>query len=84
MCGRYVSTQSIEVIERHFNIRVPSNIVLEPSYKIPPENYVPLISDAKPKELQLLQLGLIPELKIVIMKTKKVVFVNLNMMNRTN
>ena len=60
MCGRYVSVQSIKVIERRFNIRVPSNIVLEPSYNISPGKYAPVITDAKPKELQLFQFGLTP------------------------
>ncbi|RLD76709.1 MAG: hypothetical protein DRJ10_13165 [Bacteroidetes bacterium] len=58
MCGRYVSVQSIKVIERRFNIRVPANIVLEPSYNISPGNYAPVITDAKPKDLFLLQVYL--------------------------
>ncbi len=58
MCGRYVSAQSVEVIESRFNIRVPSNIDLEPSYNISPGKYAPVITDAKPKDLFPLQVYL--------------------------
>ncbi len=60
MCGRYVSVQSVEVIEKRFNIRVPSNIDLEPCYNISPGKYAPVITSEKPKELQLFQFGLTP------------------------
>ena len=60
MCGRYVSVQSVEVIERRFDIRVPSNIDLEPSYNISPGKYAPVITNDKPKELQFFQFGLTP------------------------
>ena len=58
MCGRYVSVQSVEVIERRFNIRVPSNIDLEPSYNIFPGKYAPVSTNEKPKVLQIFQFGL--------------------------
>jgi len=60
MCGRYVSVQKIETIEKRFNVTAGAGFVFEPSYNIGPGKYAPIITNEKPKELQLFQFGLTP------------------------
>ena len=60
MCGRYVLVQSIEVLEKRFNITLPIHFDWSPNYNISPGQYAPVITSANPKELTLLRFGLTP------------------------
>ncbi|MFN8258823.1 MAG: SOS response-associated peptidase [Bacteroidales bacterium] len=60
MCGRYVSVQKIETIEKRFNVTATDGLNFEPSYNIGPGKYAPVITSDKPRELQLFQFGLTP------------------------
>lgn len=60
MCGRYIQVKSVEVIETRFNVKVPDNLQVRPSYNISPGKYAPVITCNKPKEVQLFQFGLTP------------------------
>ena len=60
MCGRYVSVQKVETIEKRFNVTADKDFVFEPSYNIGPGKYAPVITNENPKVLQLYQFGLTP------------------------
>jgi putative SOS response-associated peptidase YedK len=60
MSGRYICAQKIETIEKRFNVTAADGFVFEPSYNIGPGKYAPVITNEKPKELQLYQFGLTP------------------------
>jgi putative SOS response-associated peptidase YedK len=60
MCGRYIQVQKAEVIEKRFNVTVPSHLQLKPSYNISPGKYAPVITNDKPNEVQLFIFGLTP------------------------
>ncbi|QPC80692.1 SOS response-associated peptidase [Phototrophicus methaneseepsis] len=58
MCGRYVLNATPEQLQKAFDLdNVPR---LEPRYNIAPTQPVPIITDASPKELTLVQWGLVP------------------------
>jgi len=60
MCGRYIEVQKAEVIEKRFNVSVPSDAGYSPSYNISPGQYAPVITDHQPDVLQVFQFGLTP------------------------
>lgn len=60
MCGRYILIQKAEVLEKRFNIRIPDAIHPEPSYNIAPGKYAPVITNEKPREIQMYRFGLTP------------------------
>ncbi|MBU0763203.1 MAG: SOS response-associated peptidase [Bacteroidetes bacterium] len=60
MCGRYILVQKPESIEKRFEVKVPEELELKPSYNISPGNFAPVITDDKPNELQLFLFGLTP------------------------
>ena len=60
MCGRYIEVQKAEVIEKRFNVSVPSDVGYKPSYNISPGQYAPVITDHQPDVLQMFQFGLTP------------------------
>ena len=60
MCGRYVLTQKIEVLEKRFNIQAPVGFEWEANYNITPGTYVPVITDNAPQIVQLFRFGLMP------------------------
>lgn len=60
MCGRYIQVKNVEIIEERFNVRVPEGIELTPNYNVSPGDYAPVITNANPGEVQLLQFGLTP------------------------
>lgn len=60
MCGRYVLVQKIETIEKRFNVNTPEEVEYQPCYNISPGQYAPVITNDKPKELQLFRFGLTP------------------------
>jgi len=61
MCGRYVSVQKIETIEKRFKLdRTPDNLPYKPSFNVGPGKQAPVITIQKPKELQLYTFGLTP------------------------
>ena len=60
MCGRYISVQTLEAIEKRFNLEKAGEIGYKPSYNIGPGKYAPVITNDKPKKLQMFQFGLTP------------------------
>ena len=60
MSERYICVQKIETIEKRFNITTGAGFAFEPSYNISPGKFAPVITNEKPKELQLYQFGLTP------------------------
>jgi len=60
MCGRYVLVQKVEILERRFNVTVPSDFDFQPSYNISPGKFAPVITCENPRELQLFQFGMSP------------------------
>ena len=60
MCGRYIQVQSVETIEKRFNVKVPSGVELTPRFNIAPGQLAPVITGDNPKEVQLFQFGLTP------------------------
>ena len=60
MCGRYVLTQKIEVIENRFNVLAPSGFEWAPNYNVSPGTFAPVITDNAPKTIQLFRFGLMP------------------------
>ena len=60
MCGRYVSIQRIEAIEKIFDVQAPSDMKQFQSYNISPGQKAAVITGDKPKELQLYHFGFTP------------------------
>jgi putative SOS response-associated peptidase YedK len=60
MCGRYILVQTAEFLERRFNVSVPDTVQILPSYNISPGRYAPVITNEKPREIQLYRFGLTP------------------------
>jgi putative SOS response-associated peptidase YedK len=60
MCGRYILIQSVELLEKRFEVRVRDTIQIVPSYNISPGKYAPVITNEKPHEIQLYRFGLTP------------------------
>lgn len=60
MCGRYISIQTTETLEKRFRIRVPDGLDYKPSYNISPGSLAPVITNEKPKTLQIFEFGFTP------------------------
>ena len=60
MCGRYISIQTIETLEKRFRIKVPDGIDYKPSYNISPGSLAPVITNDKPRTLQIFEFGFTP------------------------
>lgn len=60
MCGRYISIQTTETLEKRFRIRVPDGLDYKPSYNISPGSLAPVITNDKPKTLQIFEFGFTP------------------------
>jgi len=60
MCGRYVNIQRIEALEKIFNVQAPRNMEQFQSYNISPGQKAAVITNDKPKELQLFTFGFTP------------------------
>ena len=60
MCGRYVSIQRIEAIEKIFDVQAPGDMEQFQSYNISPGQKAAVITNDKPKELQLFSFGFTP------------------------
>jgi len=60
MCGRYISIQTTETLEKRFQIRVPDGLDYKPSYNISPGSMAPVITNEQPKQLQLFEFGFTP------------------------
>jgi putative SOS response-associated peptidase YedK len=60
MCGRYVSIQRIEAIEKIFDVQAPGDMEQSQSYNISPGQKAAVITNDKPKELQLFSFGFTP------------------------
>ena len=60
MCERYVCIQKVETLEKRFNVTARAGFEFRPSYNISPGKYVPVITNEKPKELQLFRFGMTP------------------------
>ena len=52
--------QKIEALERRFNVMVPDTIHFTPSFNIAPGKFAPVITNDKPREIQLFRFGLTP------------------------
>ncbi len=59
MCRRYLLTASLQSIESRFALP-PQSINLEPNYNITPGQYVPVIANNKPYEIQHFKFGFTP------------------------
>lgn len=59
MCTRYILLNTVEQIESRFGLSA-QNITLTPNYNISTGQFVPVITDTKPKEIQLMKFGLTP------------------------
>lgn len=71
MCGRYILIQTAEVLEKRFGVIIPDTVQLTPSYNIAPGKYAPVITNAKPYEIQLYRFGMTPS-----WATKSSMFIN--------
>lgn len=60
MCGRYVSVQKRENLEKVFGAKMGNFSDYKPSFNISVGNYAPVITSEKPKEIQLFRFGLNP------------------------
>lgn len=60
MCGRYVITQKLKVIEKRFNLKTTGDIGYTPNYNVGPGKLAPVITNKYPKELQMFTFGLTP------------------------
>ncbi len=59
MCDRYILVNTLEQIESRFELP-KQNILLPPDYNINAGRFVPVITDAKSKEIQFFKFGLTP------------------------
>ncbi len=60
MCGRYVLTQKIEVIEKRFNVTLKDDVDYKPSYNIAPGQDALVITGPDTPELKKLRFGMTP------------------------
>lgn len=60
MCDRYIFVQKAAVIRKRFDVFVPGNMLLTPSYNIAPGTYAPVITSLQPEILQRCHFGLMP------------------------
>jgi putative SOS response-associated peptidase YedK len=60
MCGRYILIQTLEYLEKRFEARAPEGVHFVPSYNVSPGKYAPVITNEKPREIQLYRFGLTP------------------------
>jgi putative SOS response-associated peptidase YedK len=58
MCGRYIVVDTVEAIEKRFNVR--GEMQLEMNYNLGPGQMAPVITDANPRELQMFLFGMSP------------------------
>jgi len=59
MCSRYILVAKPETIEARFSVPLRS-VALKPNYNISPGQFVPVITNRKPGEIQFLRFGLTP------------------------
>jgi len=60
MCGRYVISQKIEVLEKEFNAQVDEKESYKPNYNVSIGQEAPVITNEKPDKIQLFRFGMIP------------------------
>lgn len=60
MCGRYIQIQTVEEIQKRFNVDVPDNLEIKPNFNVSPGDYAPVITNNDPHEVQLFKFGLTP------------------------
>lgn len=60
MCGRYVLVQSIELIEKRFNVTLPIDFDWKPNYNIGPGSVAPVITSEHPNQLSFFKFGITP------------------------
>lgn len=60
MCGRYVLVQSIELIEKRFNVTLPIDFDWKPNYNIGPGSFAPVITSENSNQLQFFKFGMTP------------------------
>jgi len=60
MCGRYILIQKAEVLEKRFDVKVPDTLQLIASYNIGAGKYAPVITNDRPREIQLFRFGFTP------------------------
>jgi len=59
MCGRYQTTQEADLIERIFNVRIDRR-KYQKNYNASPTQYLPVVANSDPKQVQFFRWGLIP------------------------
>lgn len=59
MCGRYIITQKVEVMEKRFGVKADFDR-FDPNYNVSLGQYAPVITNKAPRKLQLYQFGLTP------------------------
>ena len=59
MCGRIVVVDTVEAIEKRFNVEA-QNVQLEMNFNLGIGQMAPVITDSQPRQLQLFQFGLTP------------------------
>jgi putative SOS response-associated peptidase YedK len=59
MCGRYVVIDTVEAIEKRFNVKVDGT-QLKMNYNLPVGEFAPVITDENPNNVQFFQFGLTP------------------------
>jgi len=60
MCGRYILTETVEILEKRFNVTVPESVQINPSFNISPGKFAPVITNERPEVIQLYRFGLTP------------------------
>lgn len=60
MCGRYIVVQTVEQIEKRFNVKVREPEKLKNNYNLGVGQYAPVITNDKSTEVQFFQFGLTP------------------------
>lgn len=60
MCGRFVQIIDIELFVKRFGVKHPNVISIQSNFNVAPGNFVYVITNQKPDELQTLQFGLTP------------------------
>ena len=60
MCGRYIIIDTVETIEKRFNVKAEQPEQLKMNYNVAIGQHAPVITDKDPRNLQMFQFGLTP------------------------
>jgi putative SOS response-associated peptidase YedK len=62
MCGRYVIIETVEQIEKRFNVQANA-VQMKMNYNLSVGQMGPVITNQAPKQLQMFQFGLTPSFR---------------------